>query len=92
MSKLELEWLSLDDAAKHFGYSPEGLRRRLRQLRERGRVVDLGKPPTGYAVGENRVKGKVAILWPNPRTALVDRDAPVTLLNPKRGKRPRIEK
>ncbi len=36
-------WLPLDVAAKHFGYAhKESLSRRLRQLRQRGKVRDIG--------------------------------------------------
>lgn len=83
------EWLPLDMAAEIFGYSLEGLRRRLRQLRQQGNLVDVGKPPADYPVEAKPTKGKVIILWPNPRTALIHRGAPPELLNPKRGKRAR---
>ena len=40
------EWLPLDVAAKHFGYAhKESLSRRLRQLRKRGLIRDIGRPP-----------------------------------------------
>jgi len=84
------KWLPLDQAAKHYGYRhADSLRRRLRELRERGYVVDLGNPPSPYKVGKNQSKGKVVIYWPNPNTALIRRDAPAGLLIPKRGKRAR---
>ncbi len=47
------EWLPLDLAADHFGYAhKESLRRRLRQLRERGLVCDIGRPPAAYEKSE----------------------------------------
>lgn len=86
----EQEWLPLDVAATWFGYShPESLRQRLRQLRDRGHVVDIGRPPTSYPVGDANALGKVVLMWPNPKTALLRSDAPADLLNPKRGKRAR---
>jgi hypothetical protein len=84
-----LEWQPLDLAAEQLGYHPESLRKRLRQLRQRGQVVDLGRPPAGYTVGKTPVEGKVVLLWANPKTALIRRNAPSDLLVPKRGKRPR---
>lgn len=86
------EWLPLDQAAAHFGYShPENLRQRLRQLRKRGQVTDIGRPP-GYPVADRVGRHKVVIMWPNPQTALLRCDAPATLLNPKRGRRARLAK
>jgi hypothetical protein len=57
-----VEWLPLDVAAARFGYGhKESLRRRLRQLRKKGKVVDLGKPPPKYPLGEVDNPGKVLI-------------------------------
>lgn len=82
------KWLPLDIAAKHFGYGhPGSIRRRLRQLREQGLVVDIGNPPSNYPSGGESAEGKVIIFWPNPKTALMRNDAPPDLLIPKRGKR-----
>jgi hypothetical protein len=92
MSKDNQEWLPLDKAATHFGYShPESLRQRIRQLRRRGHVVDLGRPP-GYRVGNSIPEQTVVIMWPNPKTALLSTDSPADFLNPKRGKRARERK
>ena len=87
-----LEWLPLDDAAKRFGYMhPESFRERLRRLRERGLVVDTGRPPAKYEVGESTEEGEIVLMWANPTTALIRSDAPRNLLNPKRGKRARTD-
>ena len=83
------EWWPLDVAAEKFGYHPESLRRRLRQLRQLGSVVDLGRPPDSYKVSQRASEGKIILQWPNPDTALLRSDAPPELLNPRRGKRPR---
>ena len=53
----------------------------------RGRVLDLGKPPSQYKVGKGESKEKIILLWVNPKTALIRIDAPRNLLIPKRGKR-----
>ena len=82
------EWLPLDVAARRFGYSHrESLRRRLRQLRELGYVIDIGTPPTSYRRSDKAESGEVVLMWPNPKTALLRSDAPPELLNPKRGRR-----
>lgn len=88
------QWLPLDAAAKHLGYShPESLRRRLRQLRQRGLVIDLGQPPSGYPVRNNVQKTKaVVVMWANPKTALIRSDVSPELLNPKRGKRAKLQR
>ena len=83
-------WLPLAEAAKLLGYGhPDSLRNRLRELRRRGKVLDLGTPPPEYKVGENASSGKVVLYWPNHNTALLRSDAPRELLIPKRGKRAR---
>jgi hypothetical protein len=83
-------WLSLDEAAKHFGYShPENLRQRLRELRRRGKVDDIGKPPSEYKVSKKASKDKIVVYWLNPKTAMLRIDVPKGLLVPKRGKRAR---
>ena len=88
-----LEWLPLDLAATWYGYGhPESFRQRLRQLRQHGDVVDIGKPPKGYDVSESGTKEKIVIMWPNPKTALIRSDAPKELLNPKRGKRTKAQR
>ena len=82
------EWLPLDAAARQFGYSHrESLRRRLRQLRKLGHVIDIGTPPASYQRGDMAVGEKVVLMWPNSKTALLRSDAPSKLLNPKRGRR-----
>ena len=82
------KWLPLGEAAKHFGYShPDSLRNRLRELRKRGKVIDLGTPPIEYKVGKGGIKDKIVLYWANPNTALLRSDAPTELLIPKRGKR-----
>jgi hypothetical protein len=90
MSKDKQEWLPLDIAAAHFGYNhAESFRRRLRQLRTLGYVVDIGRPGD-YPQGEHSdQRDHVVIMWPNPKTALVRSDAPPHLLNSKPGKRAR---
>ncbi len=86
------EWLPLNVAAERFGYGHhESLRRRLRQLRQLGYVVDIGTPPADYTVSDRAYEGKVNIMWPNPKTALIRSDTPKYLLNPKRGKRAQID-
>jgi hypothetical protein len=90
MADITHDWLTLEQASKHFGYShPENLRQRLRDLRKRGQVIDIGKPPAKYEAAKREVPGKVIIYWPNARTALMRRDVPGGLLIPKRGKRAR---
>ena len=81
------EWLPLDLAADHFGYAhKESLRRRLRQLRERGLVCDIGRPPAAYEKSEQIEEAPITIMWPNPKTALLNCDAPPELLEAKRGR------
>ena len=88
MSANSTEWLPLAVAAQRFGYSHrESLRRRLRQLRELGHVSDIGSPPASYRRSDTAHGGKVVLMWPNPKTALLRSDAPSELLNPKRGRR-----
>ena len=81
-------WWPLAQAAKHFGYShPENMRQRLRQLRRRGVVSDLGEPPAQYPVIKKARAGDVVIFWPNPNTALMRSDVPAEYFIPKRGRR-----
>ena len=81
------DWLPLDLAADHFCYAhKESLRRRLRQLRERGLVHDIGRPPVAYEEVERKANAPITIMWPNPRTALLHRAAPPELLAAKRGR------
>ena len=83
-----IEWLPLDAAAERLGYAhKESFRRRLRQLRQLGYIVDIGRPPSAYLVSSSPKKGKINIMWPNSKTALIRSDAPSYLLNPKRGRR-----
>ena len=82
-------WLTLDIAAKQFGFAhKESLSRRLRQLRERGMVRDIGRPPMPYRDTEQQEDAAITIVWPNPKTALLRNDAPQELLVASRG-RPR---
>lgn len=77
-------WLSLPDAAKHFGYENSlALRRRISQLRTRGKVEDIGAVPEKY-LGEDN--GPVKIYWPDWRTMTIDQDAPRALLAAKKPK------
>ncbi len=88
MSKNILNWIPIKDAVEQFGYySNDNLNRRLRQLRNQGLVIDLGDPPDRYPAGDIPVKGKVSLLWANPRAFLIHKDAPEELLIAKRGKR-----
>ena len=82
------EWLPLVIAAQKWGYSLEGLRRRLRQLRQNGYVEDIGRPPEGY-VSKDRsaLEDTVRILWANPQTALISSHVPAGLLDPRKGRR-----
>lgn len=80
------QWISIPQAAKLFGYKqPDSIRRRLRQLRERGLVQDLGNPPQEYAPSNE--PRPVRIYWVNPVTMLLDPTASKDLLIPKPGKR-----
>ncbi len=70
MANITHDWLTLEQAAEHFGYShPENLRQRLRELRKRGKVVDIGSPPPEYKVGDAKTYEKIVIFWPNAKTA-----------------------
>jgi hypothetical protein len=91
VSNEKQEWLPLDLAAERFGYNhAESLRRRLRQLRALGYVVDIGRPASDYPARKHSDQHDiVVIMWPNPKTALIRSDAPAHLLNPKPGKRAR---
>ena len=83
-----IEWLPLEDAATRYGYAhKESLSRRLRQLRQRGFVADIGHPPGKYANRPNNENAAIILMWPNPITTLIHQDAPATLLDSKRGKR-----
>ena len=87
MDNPKQEWLPLDLAAAQFGYAhKESFRRRLRQLRERGLVRDIGRPPASYEAIQPKKDAPLNVMWPNPRTALLRSDAPVELLVAKRGR------
>lgn len=88
------EWLPLDVAGQRLGYAhKQSLTFRLRQLRQLGYVVDIGRPPAPYPVGDSSQigNGKVIVMWPNPKVALLRSDAPPCLLKPKRGKRAKLD-
>jgi len=81
------EWLPLDIAAEQFGYAhKESLSRRLRQLRNRKLVIDIGRPPTSYENIKPRNSAVIVIMWPNQKTALLRNDAPSSLLQSSRGR------
>jgi hypothetical protein len=83
-------WLSLPDAAKHFGYENSlGLRRRIQQLRKRGKVEDIGAVPEKY-LGEDN--GPVKIYWPDWRTMQIASDAPRALMAAKKKAKPKAIK
>ena len=83
------EWLPLDIAAEQFGYAhKESLSRRLRQLRNRKLVIDIGRPPTSYENIKPRKSAGIVVMWPNPKTALLRADAPGELLGARRGRPP----
>ena len=87
MNNENQEWLPLDLAAEYFGYAhKESLRRRLRQLRERGLVRDIGRPPARYATEAQGQDAAITVMWPNPRTALIRSDVPGDILEAKRGR------
>lgn len=78
----------MHDAAKHYGYRhEESLRRRLRQLREKGLVRDVGNPPKKYEVCAQLGTDAITIRWVNPTTAMISTNISMKLLNPRRGKR-----
>ena len=82
------EWLTLAEGARHFGYQHvDSLRNRIRQLRKRGKVVDLGSPPSEYQRRTRQGIGKVVLFWVNPNTALLRSDASPVILDPRRGRR-----
>ena len=85
-SGIEL-WLPLDVAAKQFGYAhKESLSRRLRQLREQGFVRDIGRPPVAYCDEGKKEDAAITIMWPNPKTALLENNAPKELFTANRGR------
>jgi len=86
----DFSWLPLDEAVEYFGYKHlESLRQRIRQLRKQGYVVDIGKVPAPYEVGDEEATDKIILYWPNHNTSMIRSDAPRELLNPKLGKRAR---
>ena len=90
MATQELQWLPLDIAAEQWGYSVEGLRRRLRQLRTLGYVEDTGRPPKAYVNMKCKQSKRIVLMWPNITDVLIRGDAPPELLNPNRGRRRRL--
>lgn len=85
-----VEWLPLEEAAIRYGYAhKESISRRLRQLRKRGHVADIGRPPAEYANSPMPEKAAIVLMWPNPTATLIHQDAPAELLDSKRGKRAR---
>lgn len=85
-----IEWLPLEEAANRFGYAhKESISRRLRQLRKRGLVADIGRPPEQYANIPKPENAAIVLMWPNPTAALIHQDAPAKLLDSRRGKRAR---
>ena len=82
------EWLPLNIAAQRFGYScRESLARRIRQLRQEGKVKDKGSPPPSYRTNNKTTKPYLVMMWPNATTALLRSDASKKLLDSSRGKR-----
>ena len=80
------QWLTLNQAAKQFGYkSIQGFRLRIQQLRDNGYVLDEGNPPEEYK--KKKGNGAITLLWANPQAAMIRADAQTDLLNPKTGKR-----
>jgi hypothetical protein len=85
--KNDSKWLPLDIAAKRFGYAhKESLSRRLRQLRQRGFVIDCGRPPVAYRDSKAKPKATIVLMWSNPKTALLREDAPRSLMCARRGR------
>jgi hypothetical protein len=84
---MSIQWLTFRKAADRFGYSHEGFRDRLRQLRALGYVADIGDPPPAYARLRNT--GQVVVLWANPKAAMIRADAPADLFDPHHGYRAR---
>ncbi len=79
------EWITLPAAAKQFGYSLEGFKQRLRQLRELGYVSDTGNPPAAYTKLKNT--GQIVLMWVNPKAPLIRGDFPTEMFNPTKGYR-----
>jgi hypothetical protein len=82
---MSTQWLTFSQAAEKYGYSREGFRDRLRQLRELGYVADVGHPPSAYAKLRNT--GQVVVLWANPKAGLIRADAPEELFDASHGYR-----
>lgn len=83
-------WLTMKEAARHYGYSSSrSLSRRISQLRKRGRVMDIGYPSAKYPMtGEGVVsEDKIILRWLHSQTVLLRADAPAALLNPRKGRR-----
>ncbi|MCA9933375.1 MAG: hypothetical protein KC415_05595 [Anaerolineales bacterium] len=91
MANIE-NWLTVVEAAAHFGYSnPDALTRRLRQLRQQQKVTDTGDIPARYAPGDKKTPDKIVLLWVGKKSFLIRADAPKSLLNSKKGKRAKSE-
>ena len=83
------DWLPLDIAVEKYGYAhKESLRRRLRQLRECGRVIDVGRPPAKYRDAAPGDEADIVLMWPNPKVVLIGGNSAKNLLKSRRG-RPR---
>ncbi len=82
---MSAEWVTLPDAAKKFGYSLEGFKQRLRQLRELGYISDTGNPPARYTKIKNT--SQIVLMWVNPKAPLIRDDLPATLFNATKGYR-----
>lgn len=83
-------WYNIRRAAKVFGYKhPESLRQRIRQLREEGKVSDIGSPPHGYKIVPN---APVTVLWANPKSMMVSSESSDEVLSAQIGRPPAEEK
>lgn len=82
-------WLTIGEAAEQLGYNHiESLRYRLRTLRKRGLVADLGNPPKRYPAHTGDTTGMVILQWVNPVAFMVSGDLPANLFDNKQGGRP----
>ena len=87
--KIDENWMPLNQASIHYGYKNlESFRRRLRQLRRLGLVVDIGNPPPDYPnINNPENDHKITVWWFNPKLAFVQTNLPLDLFDPKPGKR-----